>query len=68
MSIVQKFKQLARSKEDKLLIKHNVIDDCGDLTNEGTKILQMLIFEDYKSKVVAKVEKIDQQEKKEKKK
>jgi hypothetical protein len=68
MSIVNKIKELAKSKDDKLLAKHVIVDNCGNLTCEGRDVLQNILFEEYKAKIVAKVKLVDDEEKKAKKK
>jgi len=66
MSLVQKVKDLTASKEDKLFKKYNVVDSCGKLTTEGNELLETVVFEDYKTKVVEKLEALEASEKKEK--
>lgn len=67
MSIVNKVRELARSKDDKLLIKHDVINPEGPLTKYGQDLVLDYLFEQNKAAIVAKVEAVDKAEKAEKK-
>lgn len=67
--ITKKLKELTMTKEQKLLRKYDVVDDCGDLTDEGRKAFIDTLFgdEDFAGILLARLEKLDAEEKKSKK-
>lgn len=62
-SIVDKVKELALSKEDRLLRKHGIVDDCGNIMNEGIELLTRIMFEAHKADIVKAVQEVDDEEK-----
>ena len=67
MSVVEKIKQLSLSKGDRLLRKYELVDERGDLTDEGREVLDSILLAEYKDQLVAKVEELDKAEKSKKK-
>ena len=67
MSVVEKIKQLALPKGDRLLRKYELVDEAGDLTDEGREVLDGILLAEYKDQLVAKVEELDKAEKSKKK-
>ena len=67
MSIVDKVRDIAMSKEDRLIRKHEVRDECGSLTRAGKDLLLEVLFEENKALVVAKLQDVEAAEKEEKK-
>lgn len=64
---VDKVRQLAMNKDDRLLKKYEVVDECGQITQGGKELLIDLLFSENKAKVVAKLEEVDADEKESKK-
>lgn len=66
MDTVQKLKQLALSPQDRLLRKHGVVNDCGEVTADGKTVLWSLILEQYKDDLVAQLQQVEDEDKAEK--
>lgn len=66
MSVVNKIKNLAKSKETKLLEKYYVTDDCGNLTEEGKATVLQKAFEAHKAEIVKDLEAVQAEEDKKK--
>lgn len=66
MSLVQKVKDLTAPKDVKLLKKYGAIDECGEPTDGGIELMDSILFNEYKSKLVEKLEALEAAEKKEK--
>jgi hypothetical protein len=67
-TIREKIREVLRSKEDRLLIKHGVISENGNLTDVGRRTMDDLLFggvevKDVKAKLVELVKKVDDEEK-----
>lgn len=67
-TIRQKIREVMRSKEDRLLMKHGVLSDNGNLTEQGRRIQGDLIFNgvalaDIKEKMVELVQAVEDEEK-----
>lgn len=67
MSVSSKIKELSLNADDKLLREYGVVDDDGDLTCEGKRVLENLLFEENKAAIVAKLKEVKASEKKESK-
>lgn len=67
-NIVKKIKDLALSKDDRLLREQGITDDCGQLTEEGRQVLEQVVFQAHKGAVVTLVQNVADAEKAEKKK
>lgn len=67
-NIVKKIKDLALSKDDRLLREQGITDDCGQLTEEGRQVLEQVVFAAHKGAVVTLVQNVADAEKAEKKK
>lgn len=66
-TIREKIREVLRSKEDRLLIKHGVISENGNLTDVGRRTMDDLLFggvdvKDVKAKLVELVQKVDDEE------
>ena len=68
MSLLTKLKKLTLPKDEKLLRKYGVVDEAGNLTDEGIDVVLDKIFETVRKDVVADLEKLDSEEKKSRKK
>lgn len=71
MRALQKVKNLTKSKEDKLLEKYGVIDDCGNLkgANDFTDAIAIVMekaFKAHKAEIVKDFEEVEAEEKKNK--
>lgn len=67
-NIVKKIKDLALSKDDRLLREQGITDECGQLTEEGRQVLEQVVFAAHKGAVVTLVQNVADAEKAEKKK
>lgn len=67
-NIVKKIKDLALSKDDRLLREQGITDECGQLTEEGRQVLEQVLFTAHKGAVVTLVQNVADAEKAEKKK
>ena len=67
MSVVSKLKQLALSKEDRLLRQYDIVSDCGDLTEDGQEVLWGILLAANKAELVSRVKELDEEEKAKKK-
>ena len=67
-NIVKKIKDPALSKDDRLLREQGITDDCGQLTEEGRRVLEQVVFAAHKGAVVTLVQNVADAEKAEKKK
>lgn len=63
MNITKQLKDLTLSKGDRLLRKYELVDDCGDITEDGTEVLLQMLLEDYKEALIAKVTELDKEQK-----
>ena len=66
-NVVKRIKNLTLSKDDKLLRKYGLIDECGDLTEDGDIALTDILFTENKDKLVAIAEKLEVEDKASKK-
>lgn len=65
--VVSKLKDLNLTEDDRLLRKYGLVDECNNLTDEGTEVLRNLLFEKYRTDVVAQLKQIETAEAKTKK-
>lgn len=58
MNLIDEFKRLRRSKEDKLLIEVGIYNEDGDLTSEGEDLLLDIIAKEdhYAGELVARAQ------------
>lgn len=68
MNIVERIKNLSLSTDEKLLRKHELVDECGDLTTDGKAILWAILLDTHRETLVAKVREIEAEDKANKKK
>ncbi len=68
MSLVSKIKRLTMNKDDKTLLEAKVTNDCGELTDEGRELLEHVLFEEHKAKLVEMAQKVIDEDKEKKKK
>ena len=69
MSVLHKVKQLAKSKDQRVLEEARVIDDCGNVNVDSDEVVEMLlsyVLEENKADIVDKLEKVKAEEKKSK--
>lgn len=66
-SISNKIKDLTLSPTDRKLRKHGLEDDCGNLTDEGQKVLLNHLWNNNKAVVVNQLKDIEKEEKEEEK-
>lgn len=67
MSVANKLKDLTRNKDDRLLLKWGIMREDGSLTGEGSEALENLLFEKFKTELVAQVQQLEDEAKKAKK-
>lgn len=65
MSVVDKVKQLAKSKDQRLLEKYDIVE-CDQLTHAGEKLLLNVLFESNKELVLEKLREVEKEENKKK--
>lgn len=65
--LAQKVKALARSKEDKLLIEFGAMDENGDSTKEGRRLLIEYLFAENKAAIVEQLQALKDADKEDKK-
>lgn len=63
MNITKQLKDLTLSKGDRLLRTYGIVDDCGDITTDGTEVLLQMLLENYKEPLIAKVTELDKEQK-----
>lgn len=63
-SITDKLRGLALSKEDRLLFKHGLIHESGQLTEEGKQAVLQAAFASVKSDLVNGLKQLEAEEKK----
>lgn len=63
MSIVSRIRNLTQTKEEKLRQKYNIVNDCGDRTQEGTDVLLDILFEQNAGEIDSKLAEIDKEDK-----
>lgn len=66
-NIVNKIKELALDTNTKLFLKHGIIDESRNLTEDGKQVLTDFLFDLYTPELVEKVKEIEAAEKAEKK-
>ena len=66
--LAAKVKALARSADDKLLIKYGAMSETGESTREGRRLMTEILFEENKAVLVAKLEALKADEEKSSKK
>lgn len=59
MTIAQKLRNLFRNETDKKLYKLNVVNDAGELTNEGREAFIDYLFQNNKEAFAEKLSEID---------
>lgn len=64
MSTISKLKKLTLTKEERLLRKWDIHNDCGDLTEEGKEVLWTIVEAAHKEELVKKITELDKEEKK----
>lgn len=65
MSLTNKLRNMVRSADEKLLIKHGVLDECGEV--EDTDLIVEYAFRASRDAIVADLKKLDADEKADKK-
>lgn len=66
-NVIRKVKDLTKSKEQKLLEKYDVVDECGDLTDTGQRLVIEKALAAHKAEIVADLEKVQSDEDKKRK-
>lgn len=66
---ISKVRSLALSKQERLFRKYGVVNDCGEITQDGRDLLIELLFQndDNKKLVFDKLTEVDKEDKKSKK-
>lgn len=54
-SLAQTLRNLTLSKNQRVLRKANILDECGVHTREGRNLLWVVLFQEYEAKLVAAV-------------
>ena len=67
-TIREKIREVLRSKEERLLIKHGILSENGNLTDVGRRVQADLLFEgvavaDVRAKIVESVQRVEDEEK-----
>jgi hypothetical protein len=65
MSVSSKIRELSKDADSKLLAKHGVTNEVGELTAEGKQVLWDMLFANHKEAIVTKLKEIEAAEKKE---
>ena len=61
-TIRQMIREATLSKEDRLLRKHGVVSDQGNITAVGRRVLADILFEEYKDQIVERVSLVEEAE------
>lgn len=67
MSIVTKLKNINLDEGDRLLRKHGIVDDSGDLTTNGKAVLMNMLLDSMKEKLVENLKALEVSDKPKKK-
>jgi hypothetical protein len=59
MSTSSKIKELTLDEDTRLLRKYDIVNNQGDLTEEGTKVLFAHLFDENKAAIVDKLKALD---------